>query len=229
MNCLTIDQHVINALKETYTNVIKNIIMDCGNHYGFSGEEAIERLGLNAADSIQIETSMMKKPTEKKQEPVKDADKKTAIELEKAAKKTAMEEEKAAKKAALEAEKAAKKAEIEAEKAAKKAEIEAEKAAKKAEIEAEKAAKKAAIEAEKSAKKAEKPEKKTPKAKKTAQEDTQAPEEEAPKVLKVKRFEHNGVKYLKSSDNILFSAETQDEVGKWNEEKQTIEFNEVSK
>ena len=127
MKCLTIDQHVINALKETYTNVIKNIIMDCGNHYGFSGEEAIERLRLSTADSIQIETSMMKKHPEKKQESVKDVDKKAALEPEKAAKKAAFELEKAAKKAAIEAEKAAKKAAIEAEKAATKAERAAEK------------------------------------------------------------------------------------------------------
>ena len=216
MTPLTIDERVINALKDNYIKVIEDIIMECGNHYGFSGKEAMERLGLNrSATTIQIEKSMVTNDSKVESVAV------VAAKDEKPKKVSAAAEEKAAKKAAAEAEKAAKKAALEEEKAAKKAALEAEKAAKKAALEAEKAAKKA--------------EKKTatqsPKTKKNAQEEKQEEEqndEEQPKVLKVKKFEHNGVKYLKTADNVLYLMETQEEVGKWNEEKQIIEFKESS-
>jgi hypothetical protein len=42
----------------------------------------------------------------------------------------------------------------------------------------------------------------------------------------VKRFEHNGVKWLRDSNGVIYSMETQDEVGVWNEEMQTIVMNE---
>lgn len=50
---------------------------------------------------------------------------------------------------------------------------------------------------------------------------------EEKKEVKVKKFEVNGKKYLKSSENILYDTETQDVVGKWDEEKKEIIFEEL--
>jgi len=146
-----------------------------------------------------------------------DLDKKT----KKLAKKEALEAEKLAKKEALEAEKLAKKEALEAEKLAKKEALEAEKLAKEADKivkEAEKLAKKEALEADKLAKEAEKLAKEAEKTKLTK---TKA---EEPQVLKVKKFEHKGVKYLKSANNVVYSLESQDEVGTWDEDTKEIIF-----
>ena len=43
----------------------------------------------------------------------------------------------------------------------------------------------------------------------------------------MKKFEVNGKKYLKSSENIVYDGETQDVVGKWDEEKKEIIFEEL--
>ena len=164
---------------------------------------------------------------------------------EKAAKKQAKElaqQEKAAEKAAekqkKEAEKQAKAAEKEAEKQAKAAEKEAEKVKKAAEKEAEKAKKlaekealaqqKAAKEKKTSKKKAEEPVKPQAKAEEpvadlepeSEEEDTSEAEEP---VVTVKKFEHQGVIYLRSSDGVMYDSKTQDVVGKWNEETQSID------
>jgi len=53
-----------------------------------------------------------------------------------------------------------------------------------------------------------------------ALEELQEEEEEAS--VSVKKFSHDGVEYLKSSDGILYNPTTQEEVGVWNEESQTI-------
>ena len=50
---------------------------------------------------------------------------------------------------------------------------------------------------------------------------------EEKKEVKVKKFEVNGKKYLKSSENIVYDGETQDVVGKWDEEKKEIIFEEL--
>jgi hypothetical protein len=50
---------------------------------------------------------------------------------------------------------------------------------------------------------------------------------EEKKEVKVKKFEVNGKKYLKSSENILYDVDTQDVIGKWNEEKKEIMFEEL--
>ena len=42
----------------------------------------------------------------------------------------------------------------------------------------------------------------------------------------VKRFEHNGVKWLRDTTGVIYNMETQEEVGVWNEEMQTIVMNE---
>jgi len=45
--------------------------------------------------------------------------------------------------------------------------------------------------------------------------------------VSVKKVEINGKKYLKSSENILYDAETQELIGKWDEEKKEIIFEEL--
>jgi len=146
--------------------------------------------------------------------------KKLAAEQAKEAKKLAAEQAKEEKKAAADKEKADKKAAADKEKADKKAaadQLKADKEAKKLEAEKEKAEKKAALEA----KKAEKESK--PKAAKSAKKEETDP---APAVLKVKKFEYKGTKYLKSSNGVVYNME-QDEVGTWNEESKEIDFKAV--
>ena len=135
--------------------------------------------------------------------------------------------EKAAEKQKKEAEKQAKAAEKEAEKVKKAAEKEAEKAKKLAEKEA-LAQQKAAKEKKTSKKKAEEPVKPQAKAEEpvadlepeSEEEDTSEAEEP---VVTVKKFEHQGVIYLRSSDGVMYDSKTQDVVGKWNEETQSID------
>jgi len=144
---------------------------------------------------------------------------------EKEAKAVALAAEKAEKAAKLEAEKAEKAAKLEAEKTAKAEKLAAEKAEKAAKLEAEKAAKAEKLAAEKEAKKAKKEPKASKKSVKTPEvSDTEDEEEEE---VEVKKFEFGGKKYLKSSKNVLYDAETQDEIGIWNEAKQEIEFAEL--
>lgn len=131
---------------------------------------------------------------------------------EKLAKAEAKEAEKLAKLAAKEAEKLAKEAEKlakEQEKLAK----EAEKKAKTEAKEAEKLAKAAAKEAKTAAKTA---------TKETAKESTETQEPD-----KVKRFEFEGVKYLKSKNTGIIYNMEQEVVGKWNEQSNKIDFKEA--
>jgi hypothetical protein len=168
-----------------------------------------------------------------------EAKKKGKSEEEKEAERLAKEAEKEAKKAALELAKAEKEAKLAAEKlekeAKKKAEEEA-RAAKKAAEESEKAEKKAALElakAEKEAKLAADKAAKESKAKKpaAAAKATKEPEvEEEPDV--VKKIEFEGKKYLKSKKSgIIYDYNEyvkngeQVMVGKWNESKNKIDFN----
>jgi hypothetical protein len=128
-------------------------------------------------------------------------------QAEKFAKAEAKEAEKVAKLAAKEAEKQAKEADKQAKEADKKAKAEAK--------EAEKLAKTAAKEAKTAAKEA-----KT--ATKVAVKETT---EEEPD--KVKRFEFEGVKYLKSKNTGIIYNMEQDVVGKWNEQSNKIDFKEA--
>ena len=142
--------------------------------------------------------------------------------------------EKVEKAAAKEAEKAEKAAEKEAQKCAQKAEKESAKSAQKAEKEAQKAEKKAAKEAEKGDKKSRR--KKTDKKVEVSStedlfdallnESTSAEleeeEEEEEVETKVTIVELDGVTYWKSEDNVLYNPETQDEMGVWDEESESI-------
>jgi hypothetical protein len=106
------------------------------------------------------------------------------------------------------------------EKEEKKAKLLAEKAAKEAAKEAEKAAKEAA---KKAAKEEEKKNKKVKaKAEEVVVEEPKEEVEERKKVT-VTRFEFEGKKYLKSSENILYDPETIDEMGIWCEESKSIQ------
>jgi riboflavin synthase len=130
----------------------------------------------------------------------------------KLAKAEAKEQEKLAKLAAKEQEKSAK----EADKLAKEAEKLAKEADKKAKAEAkeaEKLVKAAAKEAKTAAKEA-----KTA----TAKESTETQEPD-----KVKRFEFEGVKYLKSKNTGIIYNMEQEVVGKWNEQNNKIDFKEA--
>jgi hypothetical protein len=145
-------------------------------------------------------------------EQVQKVDEKLAKAEAKEAEKQAKEAEKLAKAEAKEAEKLAK----EAEKLAK----EQEKLAK----EAEKKAKAEAKEAEKLAKAAAKDAKTAAKDAKTAtaKESTETQEPD-----KVKRFEFEGVKYLKSKNTGIIYNMEQEVVGKWNEQSNSIDFKEA--
>jgi len=193
-------------------------------------EEASETSSLSGS-----ETSTSSKPKKSKLTDAEKAEKKQMAEADKEAKKAAAEKakeekkaaadkEKAEKKAAADKEKADKKAAADKEKAEKKAaadQLKADKEAKKAAAEKEKADKKAALEAKKADKESKESKEKAPKAAK--KEEEAAP---APAVLKVKKFEYKGTKYLKSSNGVVYNME-QDEVGTWNEETKEIEFKPV--
>lgn len=179
----------------------------------------------NSGDEAVIAPKKTTEPKKKgKSEEEKEAER-LAKEVEKEAKKLALENAKAEKEAKLAAEKlekeAKKKAEEEA-RAAKKAAEESEKAEKKAALELAKAEKEAKLAAEKAAKT-----KKPAAAAKAAKE----PEvEEEPDV--VKKIEFEGKKYLKSKKSgIIYDYQEyvkngeQVMVGKWNESKNKIDFN----
>jgi hypothetical protein len=158
------------------------------------------------SDSEEDEEAI-EEPIEKPiEEPIKKQNKNKVSDEEKALakeKKQVLEDEKAAKKKALEDEKAAKKKALEDEKAAKKKALEDEKAAKKKAIEDEKALAK--------------------EKKKVSAKDS---EEEEPDV--VKKIDFEGKKYLKSKNTGIIYNMDQEVIGKWNEEKQRIDFNEVA-
>ena len=193
------------------------------------------------------ETSTSSKPKKSKLTDAEKAEKKQMAEADKEAKKAAAEKAKEEKKAAAEADKEAKKAAAEKAKEEKKAaaekakeekkaaadQLKADKEAKKAAAEKEKEDKKAALEAKKADKEAKKAAaekeskpaaEKAPKAAKSAKKEEEAAP--APAVLKVKKFEYKGTKYLKSSNGVVYNME-QDEVGTWNEETKEIDFKAV--
>ena len=192
-----------------------------------SKEESEEELAEKAAKFLAKEEEKEKKAAAKAQA----QQEKEKAQQEKALKLALAQQEKEQ----AQQEKALKLAEKEAEKAKKLAEKEQaqqEKALKLAEKEAEKAKKLA--EKPKKSEKSEKSEKKTKKTKKAEEpvkpvepvadlesEDEESDNEEP--VVTVKKFEHQGVTYLRSSDGILYDAKSQEVVGKWNEQAGMID------
>lgn len=149
----------------------------------------------------------------------KDSESETESDAEVEAKAIPVIDEKLAKAEAKEAEKLAKLAAKEAEKLAK----EQEKLAK----EADKKAKAEAKEAEKLAKAAAKEAKTAAKEVKTATKETVKESTETQEPDKVKRFEFEGVKYLKSKNTGIIYNMEQEVVGKWNEQSNKIDFKEA--
>jgi flagellar biosynthesis GTPase FlhF len=109
-----------------------------------------------------------------------------------------------------------KEAEKESKEAGKKAKEEAKKAAK----EAKKAEKEAAKEAKKAGKVSKKVEKKE---ESSISSSSEVEEEVKEKTVTVKKFTHEGVTYLRSSENILYDLKTQEVIGMWNESTQKID------
>ena len=155
--------------------------------------------------------------------------------LEKVSETVENNEKKAEKEAEKKQKKDAEKAEKEAAKLAEKEKKEAEKLAEKQKKEAEKAEKEAAKLAEKQKKEAEKKQKEAEKEKKPEEKKKKADEkpkktEEKPKKTEeeeedvVKRFEFEGVKYLKSKKTGIIYNMDQDVIGKWNEKTGKIDF-----
>ena len=168
-----------------------------------------------------------KKEEEKQAQRQAEKDKKEEEkQAQRQAEKEKKEAEKQAEKEKKEAEKQAQKAEKdkkEAEKQAQKAAKDAEKAAK----DAEKAAKEAQKQAEKEKKESEKVSgKKSQKSKKDSSSEVEKKEvEEDDEEDVVKRFEFEGVKYLKSKKTGVIYNMDQELIGKWNEKTNKIDFN----
>jgi hypothetical protein len=168
----------------------------------------------NDSDSEDIVIEKVTKP--KKSEDAEKEALKKAKEEEKAKKELEKLQEKEAKRLAAEAEKAKKELAKLQEKEAKRLAAEAEKAKKEAEKEALKKAKEEEKAKKELAKLEEKTKKDSPK-----KEKAQANEQQQDVV---KRFEFEGKKYLKSKNTGIIYNMDQDEIGKWNEETQKIDF-----
>jgi hypothetical protein len=173
-------------------------------------KKVVELCEDNTEDLFASLVASANKETE--DEEAEDEVEQTQVVDDKQAKLAAKEAEKLAKLAAKEAEKLAKEAEKQAKEQEKLAK-EAEKKAKAEAKEAEKLAKTAAKEAKTAAKTA---------TKEAAKESTETQEPD-----KVKRFEFEGVKYLKSKNTGIIYNMEQEVVGKWNEQSNKIDFKEA--
>lgn len=165
-----------------------------------------EMLDLNEKDTLKSgeENMSEEKKAQKAQEKAEREAKAEREKAEKAAKAEKRAQEKADRDAKAEQEKAEKEA-----KAALKSQEKADRDAK-TEREKEEKAFKAALKAQDKAEKNAKTEK----------EVTEKPVET--QKITVKRIFYNGTQYLKSSENVLFSPETKQEVGIWCEESQSV-------
>jgi len=194
---------------------------------------AIASVSENATDSSDDEStgSTEKKATKAKKPKMSEAEK-AAVKEQKAAAKAAKEakeaEEKAAAKAAKDAEKLAAKAAKELkeaeEKAAKAAAKEAEKHAAKAAKELKEAEEKAAKAAAKAAKESAKAAKESAKPKVAATAGAVPTAEPAKKKVSVIAFSFEGKNYLRSTEGVVYDAETKEDVGMWNEATKEVDF-----
>jgi len=196
------------------------------NEEGESSDDESASIVESILDGVLDKVSIISENNEKQaakeaEKLAKEAEKQAAKEAEKLAKEAEKLAKEAEKQAAKEAEKLAK----EAEKLAK----EAEKLAEKQKKEADKQAEKLAKEAEKLAKEAAKLSKKEPAKKVTKKTEDKPKEENKPKEEQdvVKRFEFEGVKYLRSKNTGIIYNMDEDVVGKWNEKTNKIDFNEM--
>ena len=215
---------VVDESEDLFAGLVQNSLSECVS-VDDSAEKA-EKLALEKAEKAEkLAAEKEAKKLALEAEKIAKAEK---LALEKAAKAEKLALEKAEKEAKLTAEKAekeAKKLALEAEKKEKAEKLAQEKAEKAEKLAQEKAAKAEKLALEKAAKAA-KSNKKTPKLEKKVEvEDTEDETEE--EEVQVTKFEFGGKKYLRSSKNVLYDAETQDEIGVWNEAKQEIEFAEL--
>jgi len=194
---------------------------------------AVASVSENVTDSSDDESagSSEKKATKAKKPKMSEAEKlaaKEAKDAAKAAKEAKEAEEKAAAKAAKEAEKLAAKAAKEAkeaeEKAAKAAEKQAAKAAKELKEAEEKAAKAAAKEAKDAAKASKESAKESAKPKVASTVGAVPAAEPAKKKVSVVAFNFEGKNYLRSTEGVVYDAETKEDVGMWNEASKEVDF-----
>ena len=184
-----------------------------------SGEENMseEKKVQKAQEKAEKEAKAAQKAQEKAERDAK-VEQEKAEKAAKAAQKAQEKAERDAKAEQEKAEKAALRAQEKAERDAKVEQEKAEKAAKAAQKALEKAERDAKAEQEKAAKASKKPQEKE---KEKEKEKPVEPQEEKKKVT-VKRLFHNGIQYLKSSENVLYSPETKTEVGLWCEKTQSV-------
>ena len=216
-------------LEDDSTDLFANLVKDANKiDFGSDEEESNDEkssIAESIIDTVLEKVSETVENNEKKAE--KEAEKKQKKEAEKAEKEAAKLAEKEKKEAAKLAEKQKKDAEKAEKEAAKLAEKEKKEAEKK-QKEAEKLAEKEKKEAEKKQKEAEK-EKKPEEKKKKADEKPKKAEEKPKKAEEeeedvVKRFEFEGVKYLKSKKTGIIYNMDQDVIGQWNEKTGKIDF-----
>jgi len=205
MNIIIDEVHFNEAVKEKKEKVVKEKVVK-GDKKGRpkKAKKEVESSGVVDLFASLVEEEVVNEVLAVEEVIVEEKPKKDIITAE----------EKALKKAAKEASKSLAKAE----KAA------AEKAAREEKRAAEKAAKQAAKEAAKAEKTTKKKVKKTEVAAVSSEkvvEEVKTTPNATPKVT-VTRFEHEGKKYLKSTENILYDADTKEELGVWCEESKTI-------
>jgi len=162
-------------------------------------------------EKSSIAESIIDTVLDKVSETVENNEKKSEKEAEKKEKKEAEKKQKEAEKLAEKEKKEAEKKQKEAEKLAEKEKKEAEKKQKEAEKEKK--------EVEKKQKPAEKKKKDEEKPAEKKKKDEEEEEEDV-----VKRFEFEGVKYLKSKKTGIIYNMEQDVIGKWNEKTNKIDF-----
>ena len=213
------------------------VLVAKANEVDFSSDDEESKID----EKVSIAESIIETVLDKVNETVENNEKKALKLAEKEAekqKKDAEKAEKEAEKQTLLQKKEAEKAEKEAEKQALLQKKEAEKQALIQKKEAEKALKEAE-KALKEAEKANKPVAKAPKSKKETSDSETDKKKSKPaekKVTKeveeeeedvVKRFEFEGIKYLKSKKTGIIYNMDQDVIGKWNEKTNKIDFEEA--
>jgi len=216
----------VSATEDLFATLVQDAKAEAGPSTSASASaEAMSDLSGSESESESVTSS--KKSKSKKMSAEEKAAKDLAKLEAKAAKDLAKLEAKAAKDLAKAQEKAAKEAAKAEEKAAKELAKLQEKEAKAQE----KAAKEAAKAQEKAAKpakpvKAVKAKVETAPAKAADAELEEEEEEEEEPAVAVSKFEFQGKTYLKSSNNVIYDLESQDEIGVWNAAKGEIEFQE---
>ena len=199
-----------------------------------SEEKRVQKAQEKANKEAKLAQEKAEKAAKAAQKALEKAERDAKVEQEKAEKAAKAAQEKAERDAKAEQEKAEKAAKAtqkaleKAERDAKAEQEKADKAALRAQEKADRDAKvqqekveKAAKAAQKALEKAEKAAKESKKPQEKEKEKPVEPQEEKKKVT-VKRLFHNGIQYLKSSENMLYSPETKEEVGLWCEKTQSV-------